>query len=42
MHELTLQKHQGFSVMQQLAETLLATLVRFDAVSLARTQLAAE
>lgn len=42
MHELTLQKHQGFSVMQKLAETLLATLVRFDAVSLARTQLAAE
>ncbi|HCO54967.1 N-formylglutamate amidohydrolase [Pelagibacterium nitratireducens] len=42
MHELTLQKHQGFSAMQQLAETLLGTLVRFDAVSLARTQLAAE
>lgn len=42
MHELTLQKHQGFSVMQRLAETLLGTLVRFDAVSLARTQLAAE
>ena len=42
MHELTLAKHQGFSLMQQLAETLLATLARFDAVSLARTQLAAE
>ncbi|AEQ52712.1 N-formylglutamate amidohydrolase [Pelagibacterium halotolerans B2] len=42
MHEITLQKHQGFSAMQKLAETLLATLVRFDAVSLARTQLAAE
>ena len=42
MHELTLAKHQGFSVMQRLAETLLATLARFDAVSLARTQLAAE
>ena len=42
MHELTLQKHQGFPLMQQLAETLLATLVRFDAVALARTQHAAE
>ncbi len=42
MHELTLAKHQGFPLMQQLAETLLAALVRFDAVALARTQLAAE
>ncbi|RDE08387.1 N-formylglutamate amidohydrolase [Pelagibacterium lacus] len=42
MHELTLQKHRGFPLMQQLAETLLAALVRFDAIALARTPHAAE
>lgn len=42
MHEATLQKHDGFSAMQQVASGVIAALTRFDTVSLARGQAAAE
>lgn len=42
MHELTLAKHQGFPILQRIAEDLLKALARIDGVALARTQLAAE
>lgn len=42
MHEFNLQKHQGFTMMQNLATRLTAALVGFDAASLSRRQAAAE
>ncbi|WP_196260582.1 N-formylglutamate amidohydrolase [Pelagibacterium limicola] len=42
MNESTLERHEGFAALCQLANRLVAALIDFDALALARTQEAAE